>query len=254
MDVGGAIEADIVDEARRLVVSAADAAAKIRLLGGVAIRLRTEQLPPVLERSYGDLDFMAAPGAGAEVSRFFAQAGYRADGPFNTLHGKRRQLFYDDASRRKVDVFVGGFAMCHRVPVGARLLLEPATLPLAELLVTKLQIVELNEKDVRDAVALVHGHEVAERDGDAVNAARVAELCAVDWGLWRTITHNLEQCRDRVGAYELPRDEAEETVRRFDALLERIEREPKSRGWKLRSRVGERVRWYELPEEPGEGV
>jgi hypothetical protein len=153
-----------------------------------------------------------------------------------------------------VDVFVGEFAMCHRVPVDERLLLEPATLPLAELLVTKLQIVELNEKDIRDAIALVHAHEVAERDGDAVNAARVAELCAVDWGLWRTITRNLERCRDHVGAYELPEGEAAVTARRFDALLERIEREPKSRAWRLRSRLGERVRWYELPEEPGEGV
>jgi len=252
--VSDAIEPDIVAEGRRLVALAAAAGAKIRLLGGVAIRLRTESMPAALTRFYGDLDFVAAGGAGPEVSRLFAEAGYRADGPFNTLHGKRRQLFYDDAQGRKVDVFVGEFAMCHRIPVDERLLLEPATLPLAELLLTKLQVVELNEKDVRDAVALLHGHEVAERDGDAVNAERVAELCARDWGLWRTITRNLEGCRADVGSYELPPGEAAETVRRFDALLERIEREPKSRGWRMRARVGERVRWYELPEEPGEGV
>lgn len=248
------IESDIVAEGRRLVDLTEREGARLRLLGGVAIKLRTAQMPPVFERAYGDLDLVAARGAGSEASAFLAAAGYEADRAFNVLHGSRRQVHYDVANGRKIDVFVGEFAMCHRIPVGDRLLLERGTLPLAELLLTKLQVVELNEKDVRDTLALVHGHETADRDGDAVNAERVAELCASDWGLWRTITRNLVLCHARVGDYEIPAVEQAETARRLETLLDRVEQMPKSRGWRLRARVGERVRWYELPEELGDGV
>jgi hypothetical protein len=98
-------------------------------------------------------------------------------------------------------------------------------------------------------VLLLHGHEIAERDDDAVNGARIAELCAADWGLWRTITANLERCRGHVEDYQLADEERARVVGRLDELLERIEAEPKSRRWKLRAKLGERKRWYELPEE-----
>jgi hypothetical protein len=121
--------------------------------------------------------------------------------------------------------------------------------PLAELLLTKLQIIEVNEKDIRDTVLLLHGHPIEDHDDDAVNAARIAELCASDWGLWRTITANLQRCREHIGDYQLDDGDSERIAGRFDQLLERVEAEPKSRGWKLRARVGERKRWYDLPEE-----
>ena len=139
--------------------------------------------------------------------------------------------------------------MSHEIPLEGRLDLEPLTVPLAELLLTKLQIAELNEKDVRDSIALLHGHAVGEEDGDTVNAARVAELLSDDWGLWRTITGNLAVCRDHVSRYPLAQGEAELIAERIDALSARIEAEPKSRAWRLRARIGERKRWYETPEE-----
>ena len=241
--------ADVVAEGRRLLDLAAEADVPLRLLGGAAIAIRTPDLRPELARGYGDLDFVAAPGTTTGVARVFADAGYLPDSAFNTLHGKRRLIFVEPESRQKADVFVGSFEMCHKIPVAERLELEPATIPLAELLVTKLQIVELNDKDVRDALGLLAGHDVREGDGDTIGAGRVAELCAADWGLWRTITGNLESLRGHVGGYGL--DEATRTTieRRIDALLARIEAEPKSRAWRLRARVGERVRWYELPED-----
>jgi hypothetical protein len=96
---------------------------------------------------------------------------------------------------------------------------------------------------------LFHGHPIADQDDGAVNGAQIATLCASDWGLWRTITANLERCRTHVGDYELPDADRERIEARFDELLERIEAEPKTRGWKLRAKVGERKRWYDLPEE-----
>jgi hypothetical protein len=248
------IQRDIVAEARRLLELAASDRIPLRVLGGVAIHLRAPRpLPPPLSRSYADVDFVTAKGSSAAVQRLLKDAGYEPHVAFNALHGTERLLFFDDVNERQVDVFVGGFTMSHKVPVAERLELEPDTLPLAELLVTKLQIAELNEKDVRDALALLHGHPVAERDGDAVNAARVAEMCGSDWGLWRTITGNLAACREHLGRYELPSEDADRIRKEMDTLLDRIEAEPKSRGWKLRARIGERKRWYALPEEVAGG-
>src|SRR5207302_7101223 len=108
----------------------------------------------------------------------------------NTRHWKGRLLVVADAHGRQVDVFVGSFRMCHEIPFERRLGAQEGTVPLAELVLTKLQIIELNEKDVRDAVALFVEHDVTD-DDIGINAGRVAELCAEDWGLWRTITRNL---------------------------------------------------------------
>ena len=244
------IEADVVTEGRRLVGRAAAGQVPVRLLGGVAIRLHApDDLPAAFCRSYKDLDFVAARGASAVAARFFEEAGYAGHAAFNALNGKERLLFFDEGNGRQLDVFVGSFRMCHAVPVADRLELETATIPLAELLLTKLQVVELNEKDVRDALALFHGHVVADEDREAVNAAVVASLCAEDWGLWRTITANLAQIRDRLGNYEIAAAEKAGIAGKVDRLLDRIEEEPKSRSWKLRAKIGDRKRWYEVPEE-----
>ncbi|MGH3030239.1 MAG: hypothetical protein ACRDNE_05665 [Gaiellaceae bacterium] len=249
-----AIQADIVAEGSRLLGRAAGEGVVLRLLGGVAIHLRAEnRLPAVFERRYADLDFATSRSDAGGVARLFREEGYQPHVAFNALHGNERLLFFDEPHGRQVDVFVGAFRMSHSIPLGERLALEPATLPLAELLLTKLQIAELNEKDVRDALALLHGHPVAGEDGTSVNAARIAELCSADWGLWRTFTANLATCREHLGRYELGDEERREVADRIDAVAERVEREPKSRTWRLRARIGERKRWYETPEEVAGG-
>ena len=139
--------------------------------------------------------------------------------------------------------------MSHQIPFGDRLALEPVTVPLAELLLTKLQIVELNEKDVRDALALLHDHPVEESDGDAINGAQIARLCASDWGLWRTFTANLSALEEHIGRYDLPERASSASAERVQRLQERIEEEPKPFGWRMRAKIGDRKRWYELPEE-----
>jgi hypothetical protein len=250
----GGIEADVVSEGKRLLARAEAEGVPLRLLGGVAIRLRAPGgLPASFAREYGDLDFVTVRRGAPIAATFLRGEGYEPHVAFNALHGNERLLFFDNEHDRQVDVFVGQFRMSHRIPLDERLELEPGTLPLAELLLTKLQIAQLNEKDVRDALAVLHGHPVGEEDGNHVNAGRVAELCAGDWGLWRTFTANLAACRDHVGGYELSAPEQADLVARIELLSERIEREPKTRAWKLRARVGERKRWYELPEEVAGG-
>jgi hypothetical protein len=240
---------EIVEEGERLLGAAHAANVPLSLLGGVAVRIRAPEVPPALDREYKDLDFAVARGAGAEADRFLRSAGYEPQVMFNAMNGKERMLFHDSAHGRQVDVFVGSFRMCHEIPFGERLGAGEATVPLAELLLTKLQIIELNEKDVRDTVLLLYGHDIGDSDGDAVNGARIAQLCGADWGLWRTITHNLDRCDGRVDDYDIPEADRGRIRERLGALLQRIEDEPKTRGWRLRAKIGERKRWYELPEE-----
>ena len=240
---------DIVAEGERVLGLAVDEGVAVRLLGGVAVRLQAPTLPDAFDRRYKDLDFATPKGRSGDADKLLRAAGYEPHTAFNALNQKERMLFFDPAHDRQVDVFVGAFRMCHEIPLNDRLEVQDRTVPLAELLLTKLQIIELNEKDVRDTLLLAHGHEVAESDGDAINGKRIAELCAADWGLWRTITANLSRTRDHLGDYELPSADRERVASRLTEVLDRIEAEPKTRGWKLRAKIGERKRWYELPEE-----
>jgi hypothetical protein len=246
------IEADVVFEGQRLLARAAEAEVPLRLLGGVAIKLRAAgELLPAFRRSYADLDFVTAKKGAGRAAELFRNEGYEPHVAFNALHGKERLLFFDVDHDRQVDIFVGVFAMSHKIPLDARLEVDPVSIPLAELLLTKLQIAELNEKDIRDALALLEGHPVGDADGETVNAGRIAALCGADWGLWRTITGNLDTCCALAPGYDVPN--RAEVEGRLQELLHRIEAEPKTRSWKLRARIGERKRWYELPDEVAGG-
>jgi hypothetical protein len=240
---------DIVSEGQRLLGMASDQGVPLRLLGGIAVRMQAPSVPPSLDRAYKDIDFAVTKKGGGAADKLLKQAGYEPHVAFNAMHAKERGLYYDEGHGRQVDLFIQSFRMCHEIPLGDRLDLESDTVPLAELMLTKLQIIEVNEKDIRDTVLLFHGHAIADHDDAAVNGAHIAKLCADDWGLWRTITANLDRCRSHVGDYELPADDRERIEGRFDELLQRIEDEPKSRGWRRRAKVGDKKRWYELPEE-----
>ena len=240
-------EADIVREAFR-VLDAANAI-RLRLLGGLAIAVSLEERP-LLPRTYNDIDFITARGEGPKAAKLFESLGYDGDRQFNGLNGHRRLLFYDHANERRVDVFVGRFEMCHMWPLERRLAVTERTIPLADLLLTKLQIFAINEKDQRDVLNLVHGHKLSE-DESGINVGYVAKLCAADWGLWRTATMNIERVRAAVPRFDLAQHDEAIVLSRLDDLRRRIDAEPKSAKWKLRARVGERVQWYETPEEVG---
>jgi hypothetical protein len=240
---------DIVSEGERLLGLASDQGVPLRLLGGVAVCLKAPEVPPSLARQYKDIDFAVTKKGGGAADKLLREAGYEPHVAFNAMHARERGLYYDEGNGRQVDLFIEAFRMCHEIPLGKRLAAETQTVPLAELMLTKLQIIEVNEKDIRDTVLLFHGHPIADHDDGAINGAQIAALCADDWGLWRTITANVDRCRSHVGDYELSGEDRERIESRFDELLQRIEDEPKSRGWRRRAKVGDKKIWYELPEE-----
>ncbi len=243
---------DIVDEARRVIAVAAERSVPVRLIGGLAIRLKaSEPIPPALVRDYKDIDLVTLKGKGKDVVALLSDVGYEPQKQFNAINGHERLLFHDLANGRQLDVFVGAFRMCHEIPVTDRIALDPIALPLAELLLTKLQVVKLNEKDRRDIVALLYDHDVAESDGNAINGTEVARLCAADWGLWRTTRGTLDHVRAGLAEYELPDRGQELVLGRIDRLWAYVENAPKSRSWRMRDRVGDRKQWYVDPEEVG---
>lgn len=238
--------ADPFAEGPRIVGLAREAGLELRLLGGVAIGLRcpSARRGP-LARSYKDIDFIARGRDRRRVEELFAAIGYRPESEFNTLHGQHRLFFLDPEHDREADVFLDTVAMCHELDLRDRLAVDDPTLPLADLLLLKLQVVEAGERDLKDGVALLSDHGFAR---EAIDLDYIAAILAGDWGWWRTATLGLE--RLRAFARELPGLERGDVVEdRVAEALERLESCPKTRRWKLRAKVGERVRWYELPEE-----
>jgi hypothetical protein len=245
---GSPIQADIRAEALRLLAEVDRLDLQARLIGGMAIRLLAgDRMPAVFERPIQDLDFIVGKRAARGLSSMLVEAGYLADEQFNALNGARRMLFIDPAHGRQIDVFVESFEMCHSLPLSSRIDVRAGTLPAADVLMTKLQIVELNAKDRGDLYALLASHDVRAGDEDAIAVDRIASLTSGDWGLQHTFELNLERLRS--GLPEVPAQVRDAVAGRIDALARAMEAAPKSRKWKVRAKVGERKRWYEEPEE-----
>jgi hypothetical protein len=216
-------------------------------VGGAAVNLHcssARQAP--LKRKYGDLDFVASSKQRQAVQKLFESLGYEGDRRFNTLNGDQRLLYLDGVNGRQIDVFIDRMKMCHVIELANRLGHTGPTLTPADLLLSKLQVFEVNMKDLVDTTALLLDHPIADHDDDAINAAYLARLTSEDWGLHRTLQLNSGRVRD--AASELDVDSGR-VSHRLDELWAKIDAQPKSLKWKLRARVGDRVSWYELPEE-----
>lgn len=240
--------ADAVAEGRRIVENAAEREIPLRVLGGVAVAmLCPSSSTPPLAREYADIDLATTAAAKDRVVNLLESLGYTGDKEFNMLHGHRRLYFWDERNQRQVDVFVNEANLCHRINLESRLETVPLTLSLADLAVLKLQVVETNEKDYLDICAIFADHDLTV-DDSGVNSTYIAGLTVSDWGLWRTLGM-VSEAGERF-ALELPGFAAGEVVaEKLRHLRSVMEEAPKSRGWKLRARVGDRKRWYELPEE-----
>jgi hypothetical protein len=180
--------------------------------------------------------------------------GYEPNQRFNALHGATRLIFEDSKNLRVVDIFLDVFRMCHTLHLGDRLTLDDYTIPISDLLLTKLQVVEINEKDIRDLFAIHKDHEVVDQiasgDKELIDAGYVSSLCADDWGLCKTISLTLRKLLAFLSKYELEPEAIQILESRINKLLRAIETVPKSFKWRLRERVGEKKRWYDLPEVP----
>ena len=248
----GARNEDIVAEATRLVQESALRGVTIRMLGGIGVYMRCPDASsrPELKRAYKDIDCAAPRRSSRLVRDFLAQQGYSPNGQFNAVHGSSRLLFYDTEHGRQVDVFLGSFEMCHKLDLEARITFAGSALSPSDLFLLKLQIVQLNAKDVTDALTLLLQYEpVADDLPDALSTAYIARVCAQDWGWYTTLHDNVEAVRAHAPEILVRQTDLLRVQSATDVLLATMESEPKSLGWKLRDKIGRRKVWYELPEE-----
>jgi hypothetical protein len=240
--------ADTVEEGDRVAHAAAAAELAFKVTGGVAVALRCPSAHrPELARRYADVDMVGRSRDGARITELLVGLGYEPDEAFNALHGATRLFFWDRHNDRQLDVFVDRFEMCHKLDLRARLDGPGVTMPMADVLLMKLQVVETNHKDYLDMLALLSDVDFTD-DDSGINLPYIVELTAADWGLWRTVGMVAERVAHFARSLE-GFDGGGRVHDQVTRLLGAIEASEKSRGWRMRARIGDRKRWYELPEE-----
>jgi hypothetical protein len=248
----------MVQAGRGLVAAAAGRGVAVRLLGGVAIWIRSSaEARAALGRAYPDVDLVAHKRQSRDLRAVLEEQGLEPERMFNATHGARRLLYHAPPFHPHapgggwhVDVFLDTFEMSHTLDLGARLEAEEETLAACELLLTKLQVAEVNRKDLSDVAMLLWDHEPGDGDGPGqVNLTRMAKVCGEDWGLYTTATGNLAACAGLLGELVADAGARARIAGRIGAITGALESAPKTIAWRMRARVGRRVRWYEVPEE-----
>jgi len=249
-------EDDPLPEAVALVDGAARAGLRLRLLGGLGVRVLCPDFPPRL-RAGQDMDLACASKGRRDVAAYLEKSGCVPDKMFNSLNGDR-QMYFNAPSGRAIDVMVDRLVMCHTLDFRPSFGNSSLTIDPADLLLSKLQIIELNAKDARDITHLLSGVPVGEKkasdpaaDAPFINKGRFGEVLAADWGWWRTTTGNLEKLPALLAESPemIPPEPKYDVLEQAARLLDVARSVPKSMKWKLRANVGDRVRWYEQPEE-----
>ncbi len=248
----GGILAAIQDEAARLAGLTERAGLAARLLGGLAFWLRCPSVRSgPYARGYDDMDFAVESRAATRLKELLTAEGYLPDKFFNGLHGESRLYFAAPDGRWSVDVVIDELTMSHRLDLRGRLGGHGPTIPLADLLLSKLQVWEINSKDLGDALCLLADHGLGdEADGDAISLPRIAAVLGADWGFCHTVERNLGKLGDQWAERPVA-GTASDVPASIDGLRRAIDKAPKTRAWRMRSRIGERVRWYQTPEEVG---
>jgi len=247
--MGAPLESPL-DEAARVVDAAGRESLALRLTGGVGIAtISPSALRPPLRRTYGDIDYVGRRGDVRRIEALFEALGYVPEDEFNNLHGERRLFFIDRANKREADVFLDNVDACHQLRLAERLETASPSLSAADLLLSKLQVVETTPKDYLDAIALLCDHEIVEEDGgEGISLRRIADVCCSDWGWWRTVTMVAGRTAEMAERMAASGEIDSAAAPRLHRVVEHLETAPKSRKWKMRARIGDRVRWHEEPE------
>jgi hypothetical protein len=239
-------------EADRILDALNKAGLTVRLVGSMAILKRCPNHAFLASsgRVYRDIDLAGRKKEARNIHELLNRLGYVEDREVFVVSEGARAIFASKDNSVHVDVFYEKLDFCHPIPLDDRLHVDAPTLPLAELLLGKTQIVKITEKDIADMIALLLEHKLGDADEDQINVARIAKLCAEDWGLWRTTTINLEKLERFAESHpRLDQDQKARLAASVAALGQRLDAEPKPLAWRMRAKIGERVKWYNDVEE-----
>lgn len=238
----------VILEANRILNLLKPSDTSLRLMGACAVRLSSpsyEKLYQSLDRTLSDLDFAAFSKEARKIEPILNGLGYTQDKRIVAFHEAQRNFYFNDEMHMKLDIFFDRLAMCHTIEFKDRLHLTYPTIPPSDILLEKMQIVQIAEKDLKDTVVLFLAHELSEKDDNQINVKYLSKLLSNDWGFWYTVMTNL----DKVKSYglalpQLSGNQKEDVSRKIDNLKQRLDNEPKSFRWKMRARVGPSVKWY----------
>ncbi len=256
---GGIIPTEVfIEEGKRLVDEAAKREIPLRLLGGVAIRIHCSEFMDFAKKlmrlgegqqEYTDLDFVSYMiFRKNKMKEFFEEVGYEKRPTTMSSAATQRQIYFHPKGWFYVDVFYDKLlAANHPLDFRGRLELDSPTITPTDMLLEKLQIVFPDEKDVKDLLLLLRAHQISlQEEKDTINAKFIATKLASDWGFSYTATTNLSGLRQHVGenVRSLTDEDKQDLNTKVSRLLQAIENEPKSTGWKMRSVVGTKRKWY----------
>ncbi|GIW20057.1 MAG: hypothetical protein KatS3mg065_0353 [Chloroflexota bacterium] len=240
----------LVAHARRAIEAGRDDGVVLRLAGGLGVLLRSPELGglDVSGRPFHDVDLVGRLRDVRQHDRLFAGLGYEPDRAVNTQFGTVRRVYHHPTGFH-VDVFLDRLEFCHRIDLAGRLELHGMTLAPADLLLSKLQIVERNRKDLVDAALLLLNHDLVPADPAAIELDRILAITADDWGFHTTARDFLDVLEASLGGLGLEPAAQSRVGERVRQLATAIDAAPKSFRWRARERVGRRVRWYRVVEE-----
>jgi len=243
------------NELQRILSVSEENNVTLRVIGSLAFQMHCPKygyLQAAMGRAYTDIDFAGYRKQARAVNQMMTALDYTEDKAVYMMSEGDRSIFHQNNGSLYVDVFYDKLDFSHVIRWEDRLEVDSPTIPLAELLLEKMQIFEINEKDIIDTIMLLLEHPLGDNDDEVINITLISELLSKDWGLWRTTTMNLDKVKQMAGRYpQLNSEEQSQVVDQVNRALEPIEEEPKSRGWRLRSRVGDRVQWYKDVDEVG---
>ncbi len=248
-----------VAEALRIVDEAEAQGIKLRILGSLAYRIHCPQnleMFAKMERALTDIDFAGEKRQSKQIKQFLTASGYVEDQRMTVSTEGSRYYFEHPDTQLGVDVFMNELYFCHRIPFDGRLDLDRPTISTADLLLEKMQIVELNLKDITDTMVLMLEHPIAAAsDGrEVIDGGYIADLLHDDWGFYYTVTTNLQKVDRFVPDNTALSAEQAQVIRaRLAEMVGLIDAAPKSRKWRIRAKVGPKKQWYQDVAPKGSG-
>ena len=275
---GGIVPTEVfLQEAQDIAEKAMREGIILRILGGLGIAIHCQNQREFAKKlgrtgtgmikgqEYSDIDYVSYGSQRNRIKEFFEKIGYVKRRATLSTAASERQIYYHPKGWFYVDVFFDKLLVAnHPIDFKGRLELDYPTITVTDMLLEKIQMWEaFSVKDLKDCLLLLKTHSIGEgNERELIDAAHIAKILAQDWGFWYTATTNLKKLRKfvseidtlgkeaEINPEEIDKKDREEVTQKIDSLLEIIDKEPKTFGWKMRARIGAKKKWYNPVERP----
>jgi len=263
-------EDEFVKESIGIVEKAQSQGICLRILGSLAAYIKARNAGyGDLVKSIGrfgegmplftDLDLAAYGKQRGAIDKLFRELSFEPDRLVNGMFGHKRLIYYRKDGKYHVDVFLNRLEYSHDLEFGekpgeGRLEVDYPTISPADIVLEKLQIHEINRKDLIDLIILFIVNDVqGQFQKDAIDGGYIGKILAAEWGFWYDATINLERVKALLEGLEkegkVSGSQSQIVIQRIGKLLDYVNNTPKERGWEKRAKTGTKKPWYREVEE-----